>query len=116
MPILWGFQRPFPKEEDREMDTIQKELFIKRDNGQIKSLAFGSVADERHNFYICTDKQICRKAKMRCQGGVGVPHIYIVDVLNCCPRQLGNRCKQLMPLLAIWRLLTIIELMDKEEL
>ena len=82
MPILWGFQRPFPKEEDREIDTIQKGFFTKRDNGQIKSLAFGSVADERHNFYICTDKQIyqiCRKAKMikmRCQGGCGVsPHI-----------------------------------------
>ena len=49
MPILWGFQRPFPK-EDREIDTIQKGFFIKRDNVQIKSLAFGSVADERHTF------------------------------------------------------------------
>ena len=50
MPYFQGFQRSFPKEKDREIDTVKTLSKNKNDNGQIKSLAFGSVADERHTF------------------------------------------------------------------
>lgn len=46
-------------------------------NGQIKSLAFSSEAkgeaDKRHNFYICTDKQICQRQRCASVGVWGVP-------------------------------------------
>lgn len=54
-------------------DSFKRKIpIIKLDNGRIKSLAFSSEAvgetDERHNFYICTDKQICRRQRCAVKG------------------------------------------------
>lgn len=43
----------------------------------LKVMSFSSEAvgetDERHNFYICTDKQICRRQRCAVKGVWGFP-------------------------------------------